>query len=119
MTSFSLTHPAGPMIASLNVLTMPTNEEIVAEIDHLRDRVSSLYSDLLIALNAPANIGAALQAADDMSLGIADVQRLERLGIYRGLQIEPWPDRERFDEAADLCIAVHPEEESERPCKGQ
>jgi hypothetical protein len=72
--------------------------------------MADLYAHLHRALNGTVNIGEAFQCADDLSLTFADHHRLERLAIRRGLRVEQWPNREKIDMAADLAIAVHPNE---------
>jgi hypothetical protein len=91
-------------------MPMPNDAEVVEQIGDCRHHMDGLYVRLRRALNGTFNIGEAFQCADDLSLTFADHQRLERLAARRGLRVKPWPDRDRYDEAADLAIATHPDE---------
>ena len=83
------------------------SDAIVLE-KHRKDYCIKLYNDLVDALKT-GDMANALQYADDLSLNLADYDRLVRLAGRRGIHVEPWDQRDAIDAVADLCVAHHPE----------
>jgi len=86
------------------IATMPTNAELEEMVRDSREHIADLYRSLQKSLQE-GRIEDAFQEADDLALHFADECRFERLAQRRGMTVEAWPEREIYDEAADLAIA--------------